>query len=129
MSNDFIKQWVEKAEKDLKTAAHELALPQEETITETVCFHSQQAVEKWLKAYLILKNEEFGKTHNLELLLQLCGKHDVGFLQCELGNLTEYAVAVRYPSDFYVPDYEEAKNAYEIAVNMKNFISIKLKNL
>ena len=71
MISDFIKQWIEKADKDLRTVKHELALSKKETITETVCFHSQQAVEKYLKAFLILKNEEFGRTHNLELLLKL----------------------------------------------------------
>ena len=119
---------MEKADKDIKTAEHELNLPQEETITETVCFHSQQAVEKYLKAFLILKNEEFGRTHNLELLIQLCGKHDNDFLQCNLGNLTEYAVAIRYPGDFCIPDHEEAKKACEIATGIRSFVMEKLGN-
>ena len=126
MTNENIKQWMQKADNDLKTAKHELALPDDETVTEAVCFHSQQAVEKLLKAFLIFKNEEFGRTHNLELLLQLCGKYDKDFLKCDIGNLTEYAVNIRYPGDSYIPDYEESETAYKIASELRSFVRGKL---
>ncbi|MCK4232864.1 HEPN domain-containing protein [candidate division WOR-3 bacterium] len=47
--------WQNKAEKDLLSAEKEFA--SENPITETVCFHSEQAVEKYIKAYLV-KNEK-----------------------------------------------------------------------
>ena len=126
---EIVRQWLAKAEGDLKTAKHELALGKTEIVTEAVCFHSQQAVEKYVKAYLISKNEEFGKTHNLEYLLQLCVKHDASFSSCEIGALTDYAVEIRYPDDFYTPSYDEAKNAYGMALNIKNFVITKLGGL
>jgi len=46
-------------------------LAEEEIVTDAVCFHCQQAVEKLLKAYLISKNVEFGRIHDLETLLKL----------------------------------------------------------
>ena len=120
--NDFLEQWIIKAENDLTTAKHELDLPEDQTVTDSVCFHSQQAVEKFLKAYLIFKNEDFGRTHNLEFLLQLCIKHDDSFAQCELGNLSEYAVNLRYPDDFYIPNISEANAAYKLALEIRQFI-------
>lgn len=51
--DEYIKNWIIKANKDLKTVEHELSLPEKETVVETVCFHSQQAVEKYLKAFFV----------------------------------------------------------------------------
>ncbi len=39
-----VRQWVEKADNDLRTAAHTLTLV-ENCPTDTVCFHAQQCVE------------------------------------------------------------------------------------
>ncbi|MSU80013.1 MAG: HEPN domain-containing protein [Gemmataceae bacterium] len=44
------REWIIKADNDLKNAAHTLKLG-EEGPTDTVCFHCQQCVEKYLKAF------------------------------------------------------------------------------
>jgi hypothetical protein len=41
--------------------------------------------------------------------------------------LTEYAVEFRYPDDFYIPDIEEAKEAYSLALKVKDFILERVK--
>jgi len=46
-------EWLIKASSDLKIVEHELNLPEEEIVKDAVCFHCQQAVEKYLKAFLI----------------------------------------------------------------------------
>jgi len=99
-----------------------------EAINEAICFHSQQVVEKFLKAYLITKNVEFGKTHNLEYLLELCLKKDGEFKGIELGNLSFYAVEVRYPDEFYIPSIDEAKECLEMARKVREFTTKKLSN-
>jgi len=43
-------------------------------------------------------------------------------------SLTEYAIEVRYPDDFYMPELEETKTCIEIAIKSKNFIREKLQN-
>lgn len=49
---DFIKQWLLKANEDLLVVDK---LTEDEVIaTSSACFHCQQAVEKFLKAYLIV---------------------------------------------------------------------------
>ena len=65
-----VREWVAKADNDLKTAVHTLKLGQE-CPTDTVCFHAQQCVEKYLKAYLVLQGVDFPKTHDIERLVAL----------------------------------------------------------
>jgi len=67
---NLVVKWVEKAEKDLLTAQRELSF--ENPITEAVCFHSQQAAEKFLKALLVAHQVYFPKTHSIMELLELC---------------------------------------------------------
>jgi HEPN domain-containing protein len=56
MIDDYIEKWIIKAVNDLKLAEHELRQPEDEIVTDAICFHCQQAVEKLLKAYLASKN-------------------------------------------------------------------------
>lgn len=55
-----VREWVMKAENDLKNAGHTLKMG-EECPTDTICFHAQQCVEKYLKAFLV------GKDINIEV--------------------------------------------------------------
>jgi HEPN domain len=51
-TQELVDQWIVKAEHDLTTARHTLTL-KEECPFHTICFHSQQCAEKYLKALLI----------------------------------------------------------------------------
>ena len=128
MIDEYVKKWLIKAQNDLEVAENLMKLSSGEAINEAICFHSQQAVEKFLKAYLITKNVEFGKTHNLEYLLELCLKKDGEFKGIEVGNLSFYAVEVRYPDEFYIPSIDEAKECLEIARKVREFATKKLSN-
>ena len=88
---------VTKAENDLKTAAHTLKLG-EDCPTDTVCFHAQQCVEKYLKAMLVLEGIDFPKTHNLKSLMGLLPDRACPSLSAEeQQRLTDYATGARYP--------------------------------
>lgn len=126
MVNDYTKKWLQKALNDLKVMHNERNVEAENRVAEAVCFHAQQAVEKLLKAYLVQHDIEFGKTHNLKILLKLCRDHDPDFKVMSVGDLTDYAVEVRYPDDFYVPTLEEADESIGIADAAKVFILQKL---
>ena len=127
MIDDYVRKWLVKANGDLKVAENEIKLSSEDMVTEAVCFHSQQAVEKLLKAYLVTRNIEFGKTHNLEFLLELCIKQDSRFKDVNVGNLSFYAVELRYPDEFYTPTAEEARQCIEIARKVNEFVLRKVK--
>jgi HEPN domain-containing protein len=65
-----IREWLVKAENDLLTAAHTLKLGAA-CPTDTVCFHAQQCVEKYLKALLVFRATPFPRTHDSYLLRSL----------------------------------------------------------
>ena len=61
---NYIAQWLTKAEEDLFVVNK---LTTDEIIaTSTICFHCQQAAEKYLKAFLIYSGKDIVKTHNIE---------------------------------------------------------------
>lgn len=55
------KDWAQKGKNDLKNAK---VLLQEGGTTDAVCFHSQQAVEKYLKAFLAFHGAPVRKIHS-----------------------------------------------------------------
>ncbi|MCL5991345.1 MAG: HEPN domain-containing protein [Bacteroidetes bacterium] len=120
-----LDKWQFKAENDIKTA--QLLLESEEPITDSICFHSQQAVEKFLKLYLVYKGIEPVKTHIISELLVLCIKISGDFSKLnDVDYLTEYAVSMRYPDDFYIPIFEEAEQALEDAIKVRDFVLNKI---
>ena len=127
MNDDYVKKWIMKAINDINISKHELVQPESEMVTDAICFHCQQSVEKFLKAYLVLKNIDIGKTHNLEFLLELCKKQDLDFGKIDVGNLSFYAVAVRYPDEFYMPTVQEARECFKIASAVRDFVLRKLE--
>ncbi|MEK7396798.1 MAG: HEPN domain-containing protein [Candidatus Poribacteria bacterium] len=126
MIDEYIRRWLIKAMEDFMVAKHELSFPEEEITTGAICFHCQQLVEKLLKAYLISKSVEIRKTHDLQLLLDLCLEQDIDFSKLNVDNLTSYAVEIRYTDDFYTPSVEEARECFEIASDAKDFILRKM---
>jgi HEPN domain-containing protein len=92
------QEWVDKAEGDFATAGRELQVQQNPNY-DAVCFHSQQCVEKYLKACLQEENIVFNRTHDLSILLDLLlpGIPAWATLLPNLDVLTTYAVEFRYP--------------------------------
>jgi len=121
----ILHQWLAKGDNDLKTA--EYGLKADEPITDTICFHCQQAVEKYLKMYLVSKNEEPFKTHNISMLVAKCCDYDTDFSQLQRFDfLTSYAVSLRYPDDFYMPELDETNEALIAAQVARSFVVARL---
>jgi HEPN domain-containing protein len=115
-----LNQWIEKADHDLIAA--KLIIEHQPVILDVACFHCQQAVEKYLKIFLIFKKEEFPRTHNLDLLLQSCSAFLPEFAAIDLKNLEDFAVRGRYPHDFLQPDPDETHTFYEIADKVRALV-------
>jgi HEPN domain-containing protein len=110
-----VRGWVENAESDLNNAAVVLATENERT-ADTVAFHAQQCVEKYLKALLTYKGIDFPKAHDIGQLLVLPPQGTGLELPVEeQRRLTLYATAVRYPGDYGSVTVQEARRAVEIA--------------
>ena len=105
-------KWLRQASKDLNSAQ----LLQEAEPSRSV-FHSQQAAEKAIKAFLTFQQIAFRKTHNLTELGSQCVTADPGLVPIlqEVSELTDYAFAFRYPDAPYEPDAAEAAEALTIA--------------
>ncbi len=90
-----------------------------------VCFLCQQAVEKYLKGYLVFTKGKFPKIHDLTHLLKLCAKENKKFLDfiSETDILSQYYIIARYPLPEYPPAGKaEAKEALEIANKIVRFV-------
>lgn len=64
-----VARWKAKAESDF-TAASDL-IKAESSAADAICFHCQQAVEKYLKALLIYCEMKFQRTHDLIVLAEI----------------------------------------------------------
>jgi HEPN domain-containing protein len=104
--------WLRFAKSDLAVAKRSTAPG---VLFETLCFHSQQAAEKGLKAVLIHFGITAPRTHNLTMLMGLLPPECPVPLDLEsAAGLTEYAVTSRYPGEYEPVTAEE----YEATVRL-----------
>ena len=119
--------WFEKAEQDFKTV--EILLQSNEGPPGIICFHCQQAVEKFLKAFLVERDVEFLKTHDL---LQLIEGYMIPIYDSfreiipAATNLTEYSTSTRYPDSGEEMDIVAAREAYKAMIEIKSIVLAKL---
>ena len=116
------EKWFKKAESDLLNITNNLSA--EKIPVDTCCFHAQQAAEKYLKAYLVSRNIDFPKTHDLQLLIKLIIPTNPVFtkiLSTAMG-LIDYGITPRYPDLLHEPELADAKNALTDANTIKQFV-------
>ena len=123
---DETRSWLAKAHQDLEVAAWLLESPQ--AFPAAVGFHSQQAAEKCLKAYLTWVEKPFEKIHSLVALVGMCLEFSSEFdlLRQAATTLTPYAVATRYPGDVPEISLDEAKSSVALAHQIWDFIIVRL---
>lgn len=120
-----VGEWVVKAENDLVNAAHTLKLGKA-CPTDTVCFHAEQCVEKYVKALLVLQGVDFPKTHDLKRLFALLPQRlRPGLTATERGKLTDYATGARYPGWGQIP-LAEARRAVAMARRVRREVRASL---
>lgn len=124
---DLVRQWVVKADSDLRAA--EQLLEAEVPIPEVVAFHCQQAAEKYLKALLVRHQVQFPKTHDVRQLLDLLSaiEPDTAISLEEAAVLTPYGVEIRYPGDFPEVGPGEEARLLGLATRVKDAVSGLLK--
>jgi len=73
----------------------------EEKILELLCFHTQQAAEKAIKAVLVHFNIQVPRTHSIENVIDKAAQRiNIPAHVHEAANLTPYANATRYPGNY-----------------------------
>lgn len=110
----IILEWLDKAEEDFGFASANLADTTNNYFSQ-ICFHFQQAAEKYLKTYIVAKELKFRKMHDLDELRLICLEKSKIFesIERECIVLTDYYVDTRYPAvwplSFTREKAEEAK--------------------
>jgi len=124
------EEWLKAAKDDLSVADKIIS---DESLTHMVAFHSQQCIEKSLKAVM----EEYGidlvKIHNLERLLAIVKNHveiDVDIVLIE--KMDKLYIDSRYPADFGLlpdgkPTTEDAEEFYDAASSVYEVVKTNLE--
>ncbi|MGI6340478.1 MAG: HEPN domain-containing protein [Bacteroidales bacterium] len=123
---EYIKNWLFRANEDI-AVIKSLVNDGVEFYTSSICFHAQQASEKFLKAFLAYHDVDFPRTHDLDFLLLECQKINKEAFQIDFKSLTDFGVSVRYPDDFYIPDEEEALEYRDTAISVKEIVERLIK--
>ncbi|MCE2415918.1 HEPN domain-containing protein [Candidatus Poribacteria bacterium] len=123
--NPLTLEWMQKAEKDY--AAVEWLQQAPIPDYDIICFHIQQCIEKYLKAWLQEANIPIPRSHDLKELLALIVP-TVPLWQVwepDFSEISKHAVATRYPGDSATVD--NAAHALQICDQVRHAIREHLK--
>jgi HEPN domain-containing protein/predicted nucleotidyltransferase len=111
-----VADWLGRANEDWR-AIEILAAAGDQAVWSAICFHGQQAAEKYLKALLIQRGVRPPRTHKLDTIVDRL--RAVGYTlpdlsaECEL--LKGYSVTVRYPEHMPLPDAATGRRTLQAA--------------
>jgi HEPN domain-containing protein len=121
--------WLDRAGDDILCAGF---LLQDDNCYNGSAFHCQQAIEKALKAYILLKSGELVDGHNLTWLCKRAMRYDKsfsGWLE-ESASLNKCYIETRYPADLLLElDYQQVSGYCKMAREMYIFICEELDNI
>ncbi len=119
----IVKEWFSKADEDFQFA--EVNLKEGRNFFPQICFHFQQAAEKYLKSLIIARELKFSKIHDLEHLLEAClqNEEQLKKIKDECAFLDGFYVDTRYPVHWPV-NYtrKEAEKAHKAALKIRNLL-------
>jgi len=121
---DRVVGLIKKAESDLRSAKRDI---EAEDSLDAACFHSQQATEKYLKAFLIAKDRDYPYSHNLSELIRLCALEEAPFADLAViaSELSDFAVTIRYDDEVW-PIVSDAEAAFQKAILIKEHVLLHL---
>ena len=124
MPPENISPWIRKAENDLLAVDNNLVAAR--VPFDVVCYHCQQATEKYLKALLVSLGAKPSRTHDLLALLQESRTYLIpsppDTIEKACAVLNSYGVEVRYPDDQSEPSAEDASEARERAETVRRWV-------
>ena len=125
-TKDLLKRWMQFAREDLIVAKE--ILKSEFPIFRSACFQCQQSTEKYFKAYQIFFDIRIIKTHDLVSIIETLVEFDKDIEQFKTKSkdITNYAVAYRYPDDFEDITKQQMEDAILFAIEIEKFITSKI---
>lgn len=125
----LVSEWLEKAEEDFEFA---ISVIEVSTFYGQICFHFHQAAEKYLKTFMMARDLEFKKIHDLPVLLKSCSAVEASLkvLQDDCKFLNRFYIDTRYPVH-WPTNYtkEEALKARDAAKHIREAVRKALKPL
>ncbi|OGR87601.1 MAG: hypothetical protein A3A86_08015 [Elusimicrobia bacterium RIFCSPLOWO2_01_FULL_60_11] len=116
-------EWFSKAESDLNFA--KASFKDFDEFYSQMCLLCHDAVEKFLKGFIIAKGRKPKKIHDILVLLKECQKIDEDFAsfaqECRI--LNRYYTPLKYPSYFPPLSKEDAERAIETAAKIQEFVT------
>lgn len=128
--DDVLKQqameWFVRGDHDIETAQ---LLYDQDGYTDSIAHHIQQAMEKYLKGYLVIKGQKPPRVHDLDTLLNLAARFEPEWYDrfvelCE--KATKYYIDDRYPPG-PVPEYDRREIQKDLAAAWDLIESIREK--
>jgi len=118
----LVRSWLIKAQRDLASAR--VLAASDPPLFDTAIYHCQQAAEKAVKGYLVFCDQEFERTHDIELLVRTAALYAQEFVDwIDVGiELTPYARLYRYPGLATEPDHEQVEQALSAADELYTFV-------
>ena len=123
---EFIKRWIEKADHDLGTAV--ITYVHIPKYKDTIAFHCQQAVEKYLKAYILKLGLPLKRTHDLVYLLEQIDRNEKITYEWfeKVFDLQDLSVEIRYPEQIIELSDEDIKTAIKTAWQFREMVLEKV---
>lgn len=122
------KDWFQSGDKDYKSAKILFEYDGDYGI---VAFHCQQAIEKYLKGYLLLVNQQLEKGHSLVLLIKKAQKFDkdINIYMKDCAYINQFYIETRYPADEpMILEKSEAEECLSIVKNMIEYLYEKIQS-
>jgi HEPN domain-containing protein len=122
MPPEIVKEWLEKAEQDFEFAC---SCIEDTDYFAQICFHFQQAAEKYLKAFIIARKLQFRPVHNLIELLEICkqAETDIEKLRQACQFLNPFYIDTRYPVHWPSQyDKNTADKAKQMTEKIRNWV-------
>lgn len=123
----YVNDWFRFADEDILGAEH---LVKAGGPANVICFHAQQAAEKYFKGFLAAHRENVRKIHNLDALLTSCEHIDGHFrdLLEDVVFLNKFYIEARYPGDLPEFGMKTAQKALSSAVAIRDYILSRFGN-
>jgi HEPN domain-containing protein len=121
-ASEIAERWLSTARADLLAARDCLEGPH--LLPGIAAYHCQQAAEKLVKALLIYRGVAPPRSHDIDALAHSLAPDDrQRFGLAELGRLTPYAIAFRYPGEDTDPEFPDAAEIASWVIDIETRIS------
>ena len=126
----LVSEWLKKAEEDFGFACSVL---EDSSFYAQICFHFHQGAEKFLKTFIVARDLEFQKIHDLLALLKLCSSVEPALQEinehCKF--LNRFYIDTRYPvhwpTNYTKDEALKAKNSSEqVRKAIRNVLAVTI---